>query len=396
MYGLSIFVVKFPGSRRTVSAPCGRTPGGVVRAALLSRPHPPVVAPSATSTAMVIAVARTCAAEGRAPRRRIVVICASLLATRWRATLRRAHETRRRTGGGDGVRRRRPLWGVAARWGRREHQANRRPGRSLHDARAAIMGGRDGANDREPQAGAAAGARLACAGEALERPIGEAGTEPGAVVRHVDLHALFRRSRFQVDLSPAVADGVVDEVSRRLAHPQLGGHDEEIVCGVNADPPVLLGRTVDDPVTRTVEQRANAQRLLAYREAAAGGAGQHEQVLGKLGEPVALRDGRDERNALLAADRAAAQGAFELRLDDRDRRAQLVAGVGDEPPLALERPPQPGEHLVGRLAGAPDLVPRRPERQLLGLAAERDGGRAPAPRLDLRPGGGGRRGDAGP
>src|SRR4051794_21974082 len=147
MYGLSIFVVKFPGSRRTVSAPCGRTPGGVVRAALLSRPHPPVVAPSATSTAMVIAVARTCAAEGRAPRRRIVVICASLLATRWRATLRRSHETRLRTGRRERVRRRRPLGGVAARWGRREHPANRRPRRALPHAPPALLGGPQGADE---------------------------------------------------------------------------------------------------------------------------------------------------------------------------------------------------------------------------------------------------------
>src|SRR4051794_36090569 len=142
MYGVSIFVVKFRGSRRTVSAPCGRTPGGVVRAALLSRPHPPVVAPSAASTAMVIAVARTCAAEGRAPRRRIVVICASLLATRWRATLRRSHETRPGKGRRERGRPPPPLGGGAAPGGPPGPPANPPPRPAPPPAPAGHLGGR--------------------------------------------------------------------------------------------------------------------------------------------------------------------------------------------------------------------------------------------------------------
>ena len=56
----------------------------------------------------------------------------------------------------------------------------------------------------------------------------------------------------------------------------------------------------------------------------------------------------------------------DRRAHDRERGAQLVGGVGDEPLLALERGLEPAEHLVERLgqfaelvAGAAQRDPRR-------------------------------------
>ena len=64
--------------------------------------------------------------------------------------------------------------------------------------------------------------------------------------------------------------------------------------------------------------------------------------------------------------------ALELGLDHRDRRAELVAGVGDEAPLALEGPPQPVEHLVERLAEPADLVAAGAAAAAARLAGQRD------------------------
>ena len=81
-----------------------------------------------------------------------------------------------------------------------------------------------------------------------------------------------------------------------------------------------------------------------------------QQVLGELGEVVALLERCDQRLARARTEPACPQRGLELGLHHRDRRAQLVAGVGDEVPLALEGPPQPVEHVVERLAQAADLV----------------------------------------
>ena len=75
------------------------------------------------------------------------------------------------------------------------------------------------------------------------------------------------------------------------------------------------------------------------------------------------------------------QRQLELDLVQRQRRAQLVAGVVDEPPLALERLLEAAEHRVQGLAQAPELVVGLRDRQALSRLA-RDLGCAPAHRVD--------------
>ena len=59
----------------------------------------------------------------------------------------------------------------------------------------------------------------------------------------------------------------------------------------------------------------------------------------------------------------------DRRAHDRERGAQLVRGVGDEPLLALERGLEPAEHLVERLGQFAELVAgaaqRDPRRQVV-------------------------------
>ena len=51
-----------------------------------------------------------------------------------------------------------------------------------------------------------------------------------------------------------------------------------------------------------------------------------------------------------------AQSHLGLVAKDRQRRAQLVGGVGGEPPDFLERPLQPGDHSIERACQTSQLV----------------------------------------
>ena len=89
------------------------------------------------------------------------------------------------------------------------------------------------------------------------------------------------------------------------------------------------------------EHGRRAQRRRADRQRPLVGARDHQQVLGEARQPVGLLGGRP--HGRLELSRAPlAQRQLELGPQDRQRRAQLVAGVGDEHALALERGPQPG------------------------------------------------------
>ena len=112
------------------------------------------------------------------------------------------------------------------------------------------------------------------------------------------------------------------------------------------------------------------------------GLGQDEQALGELGEPVALLHRGEERIAGAWTEVTGAQGTVELGLDDRDRRAELMAGVGNEPGLALVGGLHPGEHLVQGDAEAVDLVLGGRQRQPLVGLVQGDGRRAAAHGLD--------------
>ena len=154
------------------------------------------------------------------------------------------------------------------------------------------------------------------------------------------------------------------------------------VTGGHADAPPALTRAIREAVADALEQRADGDRLRADGQATVAGAGDHEQVLGELGEMVALLDRGHERGPHLGRVIARAQRALELGLEYGDRRAQLVARVGDEAPLALERAAQPVEHVVERLAQPPDLVAGGREREPLVARRERHLGGAGAHRVD--------------
>ena len=74
--------------------------------------------------------------------------------------------------------------------------------------------------------------------------------------------------------------------------------------------------------------------------------GNQEQRLRELREPVDLLGGGAKSCAELIRRLAMAKRQLELRPQERERRPQLVPGVRDELPLALERRLQAAEHRV--------------------------------------------------
>ena len=95
-----------------------------------------------------------------------------------------------------------------------------------------------------------------------------------------------------------------------------------------------------------------------------------------------------EASAARSSSRRAALGQGQLQLgpQDRQRRSQLVAGVGDEGALVLQRLAEPLEHLVQGRPEARDLVVGRRHRQALVGLGGRDLGRPR--RASPRPGAG--------
>ena len=99
---------------------------------------------------------------------------------------------------------------------------------------------------------------------------------------------------------------------------------------------------------------------------------EQEQIGGERAQTVRLLGGRAERIFELGARPGMAERQLELGLQQRERRPQLMARVGNEPPLVLECGLQPLQHVVQRL-GEP-LRPRPWPRRDRQTAPGRRGG----------------------
>ena len=150
-------------------------------------------------------------------------------------------------------------------------------------------------------------------------------------------------------------------------------------------------RPVPRPPRGAAKRDADVLEHVAEVESARGGAAAGPARRGRAagGRPRSGRGDRSPRRRSRSPARArsgvrlAPEGQLELGLEEGERRAQLVARVGDEAPLAREAVLDPGEHLVERLPQPRDLVARRAAP---GAARRSDdaeiSSRAPPHRLD--------------
>src|SRR5438093_3105341 len=92
--------------------------------------------------------------------------------------------------------------------------------RPVGRARHPVVGARDRGDDREPEPGSRAAARVAGAAEALEGVLEELLRDASALVAHVELERAVRSCRGERDRAAAVTERVVDEIAERLLDAQ--------------------------------------------------------------------------------------------------------------------------------------------------------------------------------
>ena len=206
------------------------------------------------------------------------------------------------------------------------------------------------------------------ADEAVEHARPELGWNPRPVVldgqnRHAVLH---RGGRADVRAGGRVPGRVLDQVERQamkvVAHT---GHDRRL--GVDRELVVLGHRT---ELGGRLEQHVGEVGRAAGHGSAGVGAREQQQVADEPAHPPGGAQRGLGSIGLLAVELLGEQ--LEVREQAGQRRAQLVRGVGDELPLALERGVGIGARGVERYRASP-----------------RRSGPAPRPRRRIRDGAGG-------
>ena len=220
------------------------------------------------------------------------------------------------------------------------------------------------------------------ADEALEQPVAQLGGDPGPVVLDLEQRAVLRLAAARRRACPA---GVWTSAFwirlstsrwRSSAEPStitllVGVHLELVALGERRG---LAGRLAHDG--RQVHR-------LARRLAAGVGAREQQQVGDQPAHPLRRAQRRSGDLAVLALELRLEQ--LEVGQDARERRAQLVRGVGDELALARERALGLGvrlvqlpEHVVERARQVGDLVvgAQRAAGRPRGRASSRRGGRS--------------------
>ncbi len=200
----------------------------------------------------------------------------------------------------------------------------------------------------------------------------EVRRQPGPFVRHVQFHRAVRGARGHAHRSAAVAEGVLDQVGEGLLDARPIRLDLEARVGLARQDATRGRGPPREPRHDGLQQRVGRQRLGLHGQASLIRAGDHQQVLRQAHQPVGLLAGGGDRRAQLARRVVAAQRQLQLGLEDRERRAELVAGVGHEGPLVREGGVGALEQLVEGQAEPADLVVGGRQGQAVALAGARD------------------------
>ena len=169
----------------------------------------------------------------------------------------------------------------------------------------------------------------------------------------------------------AVADGVVDQDHDQLAQPgRVAGHDRRL--RVDLDPDASVGRGLAHRRRAVGGHVTQVDRDVLERDGARIGAGEQQQVLHDRGHVADLVVDVLERGADRADGRVAmSREVLDAAPDDRQRRPQLVAGVGRELALAAQRGPLVGQRFADRDDRPAGVDGPEPERDDQRRAARR-------------------------
>ena len=203
------------------------------------------------------------------------------------------------------------------------------------DPHLAAVGLDDVLDDGQAKAGPAGVARAGFvqAVEALEDALAGVGGNPRAVVRHADADDAVNGLSTEGDaaIGPAILDGVLDQVHEDLF--------QTIRVGASGK---SVGDLIDDlcsPLTgaglqfRDDSGGKRAQRQLAELKCDLTGLqpGDGEQVFDEICQAVGMAfDGLQEPGREIGVGDGAIEEGFDIALDQRDGRAELMAHVGHE------------------------------------------------------------------
>ena len=233
------------------------------------------------------------------------------------------------------------------------------------DRRPAVSA-RDRLHDREPEAGRAAAAGIVRAGEAFERAREELRREARALVAHAQLDRAVLGRRPRAERCRRRAAGRCRRGCRAPARAGAGRRRPSSFAAVSTSMALPLcgagAREAARDGVRAAPAATTGSRAAAARPRRCGREPAGPPRAGRCGRP---RPRRAQRRLELLARAGPPQRELELRAQERERRPQLVACVGDEASLALEPGLEPLEHRVERLAERRISSSRGRERQPL-------------------------------
>ena len=224
------------------------------------------------------------------------------------------------------------------------------------DRRASSMRSCNCCDDREPEARSAARSARVRAAEALEGLGCEVGWESGSFVGHVQLQPVAALRGRDTDCSGSVTEGVLDQVAERLLDPE-SVDSAPAAATFGLDRSAGFSGAASEAHGHAVEELVELDVVQSDREGSLVESCEQQKVLGELREAVALVPDRAQGGLQLVPLARTLEGELDLRPEVGERCSQLVARVGDEAALSLDRGLEPAEHLVERLAQACHLVP---------------------------------------
>jgi hypothetical protein len=151
----------------------------------------------------------------------------------------------------------------------------------------------------------------------------------------VELEEAVTLTGFEPHGPGSVPQGVLDEVPKRLLEPPPVGEHLEARGNNDLDLALRIGRAPAEPCRNRVEQLSHGNVRSAQRQRSGVDAREQEQIVGELRKPVGLLPRRAKRRDELGRRRMVGKRELDLRLHQRERRAELVACVGHQRSLAF-------------------------------------------------------------
>jgi hypothetical protein len=167
-----------------------------------------------------------------------------------------------------------------------------------------------------------------------------------SVVAHLQLDGAATSLGLHDDPMRPMAQRVVHKISERLLDSQRVGPNPEALWSPGHNHCPSRPRPRSEALSQPLQAAGDIDGLAANRQPILVGLGECQQIIGESGQPSRFLGGRPHGVLELLPRAAAHQRDVQLRPQDGERRAQLVACICHERALALESSLVACQHLV--------------------------------------------------